>query len=100
MRRIIKAPTTVGTLFVGVLLASRAVGAGSPRFTVTTAGVLDAKTGLTWEQTAPATKYPWAAVKDYCAGKPSGWRLPNIRELQSIVDETRSLKVDPLFVLP
>lgn len=51
--------------------------------------VLDNLTKLTWQRVVPGQANYWQAAKDYCkslslAG--GGWRLPTVRELQSIVD--------------
>jgi hypothetical protein len=68
---------------------------------VTTAGtsadtgtVYDGKTKLTWQQSS-TTAYTWAAGKTYCAGAGaslggSGWRLPSMKELMTIIDYTYS----------
>jgi len=52
----------------------------------------DNDTGLMWQDNSDAktVKKSWSAAKEYCqdlklAGK-SDWRLPSIKELQSIVD--------------
>jgi hypothetical protein len=52
--------------------------------------VLDAATGLTWQQRLDAGLYTWAAANTYCAGLGAGWRMPSITELQSIVDDTKA----------
>jgi hypothetical protein len=65
--------------------------------------VTDKCTGLMWER-APATDgYYWRQAIDYCEGLTLGghedWRLPNLRELQSIADYGRYGPVlDPIFV--
>ena len=52
----------------------------------------DSKTGLTWQDNSAVkeTKMTWQDAKSYCSelslGGYSDWRLPNIKELQSIVD--------------
>ena len=56
-----------------------------------TGTVYDTKSKLTWQQTVSSTTYAWADAKTYCAGVGTslggtGWRLPTIKELQSIVD--------------
>ncbi len=54
--------------------------------------VLDTETGLTWQQEYAADYYTWAEAKTYCAGlnlEGGGWRLPNMKELQTLVDESR-----------
>jgi hypothetical protein len=55
--------------------------------------VSDGSTGLMWQQSAPTAMMTWQAALDYCGtlppGKYSDWRVPNIKELGSIVDDTR-----------
>ena len=97
---------------VAIALASPAHGqdAGSSppgsapagRYTYPAAGtVYDTKTKLTWQQTVPSATYAWADAKTYCAGvgatlSGTGWRLPTMKELQTIVDELRrNPAVDP-----
>ena len=56
---------------------------------------VDSKTGLTWQDNSAIkeTKMTWQDAKSYCRelslGGYSDWRLPNIKELQSIVDISR-----------
>lgn len=73
----------VGTLGCATTLAWGVVPAG--RFTVVGDTVVDNNTHLTWQRTASAVKYPWAGADSYC-NNGSGWRLPTIRELRSLVD--------------
>jgi hypothetical protein len=69
--------------------------------------ITDAATGLTWMQADSSTGMDWPAALDYSealelAGH-SDWRLPNAKELQSIIDYTRSpdtsdsAAIDPVF---
>jgi len=56
--------------------------------------ITDNATGLTWQQGDSQTALSWNSAISYCetltlAGV-SDWRLPNAKELQSIVDYTRS----------
>lgn len=95
-----------GSLFrcvaAGVVIA--AVGAsGTPsadarapvgRFTVAGGTVTDNKTKLVWQQATPQGMYSWSEAKTYCAsGGPGlagvGWRLPTVRELQTLVDPSQ-----------
>ncbi len=50
-------------------------------------------TGLVWQQ-GEVTSTPWEAALAYCEnlslGSSTNWRLPNIKELRSISDDTRS----------
>lgn len=69
--------------------------------------ILDEATGLTWTQADSGEPLTWESALTYCldlelAGD-DDWRLPDIKELQSIVDYTRSPDVtdspaiDPIF---
>ena len=64
--------------------------------------VTDLCTGLMWQQeTAPET-YNWQNALKYCEGLDlagyTDWRLPNVRELRSIVDYGRwEPAIDPVF---
>jgi hypothetical protein len=66
--------------------------------------VTDNCTGLMWQkETAPgANAYTWQTALQYCEGLElaghDDWRLPNVRELQSIVDFGRTTPpIDPVF---
>jgi len=54
--------------------------------------VTDNATGLMWQQAEPGSM-TWASALSYCEGLPLGgysdWRLPNVKELESITDDTR-----------
>jgi len=90
-------PLVSALAVVATALAAPAGATTAPagRYTYPAAGtVYDTKTKLTWQQTAPSATYAWADAKTYCAGLGAtlggtGWRLPTIKELQTIVDETR-----------
>ncbi len=71
--------------------------------------ITDAATGLTWTQSDNGEAVDWDSALSYCetlslAGS-DDWRLPNIKELHSIVDYDRSPDttdspaIDPLFNL-
>jgi hypothetical protein len=68
----------------------------SPRFTGDGTGVItDHLTGLMWAENAylPGAKKTWNDAIDYCNGLSLGghtdWRLPNVQELQSLIDYGR-----------
>jgi hypothetical protein len=69
--------------------------------------VADAATGLVWQQADDGIGRNWQEALNYCEGLELGaksdWRLPNAKELQGIVDYTRSpdttdsAAIDPIF---
>ena len=62
--------------------------------------VTDNCTGLMWQKENPPALYSWRQAIDYCEGLEfaghDDWRLPNVRELLSIVDYWQ--RIDPVFV--
>jgi hypothetical protein len=64
-------------------------------FTISTGSpiVADNKTTLIWQQASSSTTYDYASAANYCSqntpGLPgSGWRLPTVKELLTIVDDS------------
>lgn len=67
----------------------------------------DNATGLTWMQSDSGNGLDWEGALNYCSsldyGGSDDWRLPNAKELHSIVDYTRSpdttnsAAIDPIF---
>lgn len=55
--------------------------------------VTDSMTNLTWQQ-GESISMPWEGALTYCEGlvlaAQMDWRLPNIKELSTIVDDTRT----------
>jgi hypothetical protein len=51
--------------------------------------VVDRGTGLVWKASPSAGTYTYDEALAHCASVGAGWRLPNVKELQTIVDETR-----------
>jgi len=90
-----------GALAVIAVALGTSANADAPagRYTTANATVYDTKTKLTWQQTVPSATYNWADAKAYCAGlnlNGTGWRLPTCKELQTIVDDSRtSPAIDP-----
>jgi hypothetical protein len=56
--------------------------------------VTDSTTGLVWQDDATPAQMTWESAIRYCEeldlGGNTDWRLPNINELTSIVDDTTS----------
>jgi hypothetical protein len=71
--------------------------APSARYTIANGTVYDTATKLTWEQVISTSSYTWVDAKTYCSGlslNGTGWRLPAIGELQTIVDDSTNPSVD------
>ena len=87
---------------IAVLPAPADAGAPAGRYVVASGEtgnrtVYDTKTKLTWQQTVASTTYTWANAKTYCGSAAvstslggTGWRLPTLKELQTIVDYSQS----------
>jgi len=100
--------TKASAAFLLLMLAAPAptVRAAAPvgRYTASGGTVLDTKTKLVWQQPPAAAPMAWAAAKSYCAGLGatlggSGWRLPTIKELQTLVDVSVATgpTIDPTY---
>ncbi len=65
-----------------------------PDFTKTSNIVTDNNTGLQWQDDATGSPMDWQAAIDHCEALSldgfSDWRLPNLKELTSIVDDSIS----------
>lgn len=48
--------------------------------------VLDTQTGLVWQQVSSASTMSWSEAQAYCKAP---WRVPSMKELQTLVDETK-----------
>ena len=70
------------------------------RTTISTETVFDKDTGLTWQRAVDASSYTQNQAMEYCDGLAlagGGWRLPSIKELQTIVDESKyKPAIDPI----
>ena len=64
--------------------------ASSGRFRPDGTVVYDANTGLSWEQSPQTTERTLSGALAYCAGLGTSFRLPNVKELQTVVDRSRS----------
>ena len=52
--------------------------------------VRDTLTNLVWQQQLSTTHMTWGAAQTYCSAVGAGFRLPTIKELESILDLTRA----------
>lgn len=83
-------------IFAGVSLLTMAphlvaYGRETGRYVIDANTVTDAKTGLVWQrEVSVVLPLSWADAKTYCAGSAggtlpgTGWRLPTVKELQSL----------------
>jgi hypothetical protein len=88
---------TGGMLFC-TLPAAHAIGP----YVVGDDSVVDQGTGLEWQKSDDGTPRNWESGLAYCENlslkSKTDWRLPNIRELKSIVDDKRYYPtIDPAF---
>lgn len=101
-------PGLTALLLLSLSQSGRAYAAGAPagRFSAADGVVTDNKTGLVWQQVAPRGIFTLSAAVTYCDGAGTflpgtGWRLPTIKELQSIVDDrvpSPGPMIDPIFM--
>ena len=57
--------------------------------------ILDTETNLVWCKDQSQEAMTWEEAKAYCESKGKGWRLPTIKEFQTILDYDRSTPVLP-----
>ena len=60
------------------------------RYDVSAGLVMDTKTGLVWQQSDPATTFTFAAAQQHCADLGTSFRVPSVKELLTLVDESRA----------
>jgi hypothetical protein len=68
------------------------------------AGVVgDSATRLSWQQSSAGMVYTWDDAARYCATLDlhgMGWRLPSVKELQTVIDETRAMPAVDVVSFP
>lgn len=79
-----------------MMLRSREVAADSPgcHFAPMAGVVSDSATRLSWQQSSAGMMYTWDDAARYCATLDlhgMGWRMPSVKELQTLVDETMAM---------
>jgi hypothetical protein len=82
-------------LCVSGWLARAAADAPPDRYTLAQGLVTDNRTGLVWQQPASTSFYTWDQARTYCQalrlGTSSGFRVPSLKELMTLVDPTRRM---------
>jgi Protein of unknown function (DUF1566) len=91
-------------LGLALVLVASLVHANAPatQYTVANGTVTDTKTGLVWQQVDDGNMYTWPLAKTHCTGlslNGGGWRVPTVKELQTIVDDevTTPPTIAPVF---
>lgn len=63
--------------------------------------ILDLKTNLLWQQEGPKKEMTWQEAKEYCKSLSLGgytdWRLPNKKELSSLINKRHKPTIHPVF---
>jgi len=83
------------TLLVGGALVALVAQAAVPanRFTASEDVVADSLSQRTWQKGIASSDLTWEAAQQYCESLELGgyddWRLPSLKELQTIVDERK-----------
>jgi hypothetical protein len=97
---------SLGVAAIAVALVTGSAAANAPvgRYSIADAIVLDTKTTLSWQRTVPTAIFSWPDAKAYCASlgqgaspEQTGWRLPTVKELQTLVDRSQASapSIDP-----
>lgn len=89
----VSADGTSGFCRAGLVRSARCVRGSrcypTSRFVVLGDGaVRDTLTGLVWQQQGSSTAMSWADAQIYCSSLLSGFRLPTLKELDSLLDPT------------
>ena len=83
-------PLTLAAVGVVVALSSQAFSTeASGRFRTDGNVVYDANTGLSWERSPQATTRNLTDANAYCLALGPSFRLPSMKELQTVVDRSR-----------
>lgn len=93
----------LGAAVLVALCLSTPAEASAPngRYTLTSNTTYDTQTKLTWQQAPSSTGYPGANASAYCVlsnfYNSVGWRLPTVKELQTLVDYAKAAgsMIDP-----
>jgi hypothetical protein len=73
------------------------------RYVVRPGTVYDTKTKLTWQKVPGPTSYTWADANTYCGQldlDAMKWRLPSVKELETLVDSSRTSPAIDLAAFP
>jgi hypothetical protein len=98
---------TLAALGIGIVatVATPSLANAPPgQYAVATATVTDTKTELVWQRAEDGGLYTWLEAKSHCAslnpisfGGFTGWRLPTMKEVQTIVEDGPNPTIDTSF---
>jgi hypothetical protein len=94
--RIAVAAAVIGA---GVVAVPALANAPARRYMAAGGVITDTMTKLAWQQLVGAQLHSFDDAKVYCKGlnlKGTGWRVPTIKELETIVDDATG--IDPVFL--
>ena len=79
-------------LLLGLWALTAVASAPPGRYSIPGDGTVhDTKTGLVWQRAVAPGSYTWSQAGSYCGGLSlagTGWRLPSVKELMTLVDFT------------
>jgi hypothetical protein len=87
------------TGYVRCVRATASADAPPVRYQITATTIHDIDSRLTWQAAADPGTYDLAGAAQYCAALAldgGGWRLPSIRELQTLVETASTPAIDPI----
>jgi hypothetical protein len=83
------APIVAASLIGALVLASERVATPAAplgQYSVSATTVMDAKTKLTWQRSTSPSTLALPGAQTYCSGLGTGWRIPTLKELATLVD--------------
>jgi hypothetical protein len=83
-------PTLSLTALAFALASQSRAQSPAGRYDVAAGLVTDTHTGLVWQQTDSGGSYTFAAAQQHCADLGASFRAPSVKELLTLVDESRA----------
>ena len=96
---------TAAVVLAAAMIATPTLANAPPgQYALATSTVTDTKTGLVWQRPEDGGLYTWLDAKSHCNalnaisfGGFMGWRLPTMKEVQTIVEDGPNPTIDPAF---
>jgi hypothetical protein len=76
---------------------SSEIASGTPatRYRELTDSTFDTRTGLAWAKAVSDSTFNWQGARDFCAAQGNDFRVPTIKELQTILDPLKTSNLTP-----